>query len=117
MNLIYICVNVPLTINDRKFHVDFTNECRGDIHYFGAKTFGIYGKIKVNGNHTMGLLCCLQHFLFFFCFTSFLYMQIYAQKEHINKPAFSRISWFTSRLNQSNQCQPIQITNSHRTRS
>ena len=64
MKLIYICVNVPLTINDRKFHVDFTNEYRGDIHYFGAKTFGICGKIKVNGNHTMGLLCCLQHFLF-----------------------------------------------------
>ena len=64
MKLIYICVNVPLTVKDRKFHVDFTNEYRGDIHYFGAKTFGICGKIKVNGNHTMGLSCCLQHFLF-----------------------------------------------------
>ena len=53
MKLIYICVNVPLTIKDRKFHVDFTNEYRGDIHYFDAKTFGICGKIKVNGNHTM----------------------------------------------------------------
>ena len=65
MKLIYICVNVPLTINDRKFHVDFTNEYRGDIHYFGAKTCGICGKIKVNGNHTMayGLIMLLATFL------------------------------------------------------
>ena len=71
MKLIYICVNVPLTINDRKFHVDFTNEYRGDIHYFGAKTFGICGKIKVNGNHTMayGLIMLLATFLVFVCFS------------------------------------------------
>ena len=35
-------MNVPLTINDRKFHVDFTNEYRGDIHYFGAKTWHLW---------------------------------------------------------------------------
>ena len=76
MKLIYICVNVPLTINDRKFHVDFTNEYRGDIHYFGAKTFGICGKIKVNGNHTMGLSCCLQHFLFIITIIQIIYARM-----------------------------------------